>query len=72
MSYKKLIEEYAEKFFSKPVTCTMDEDINKLESRNEREMKGDIYKKEKGGRRRTRASGPPKQPVVNASQIASH
>ena len=47
VSYKKLIEEYAEKFFSKPVTCTMDEDINKLESRNEREMKGDIYKKEK-------------------------
>jgi len=44
VSYKKLIEEYAEKFFSDTVTCKMGEDIHDLESRDKRETKGDIYK----------------------------
>lgn len=51
MSYKKLIEEYAETFFSDTVTCNMDEDINKLENRSKRDMKGDIYKTKYKARR---------------------
>ena len=41
--YQTLIEEYADKFFSNPVLCTMGEEIGKLKGRDEHAMEKDVF-----------------------------
>ena len=43
MSYKKLIEKYAEEFFSPPVLSNMGESIETLEGRDEWALEADIF-----------------------------
>ena len=42
-SYKKLIEKYAEEFFSPPVLSNMGESIETLEGRDEWALEADIF-----------------------------
>ena len=41
--YKTLIEDYADKFFSDPVLCTMAENIDSLKGRDEHAMEKDVF-----------------------------
>ena len=45
--YQTLIEEYADKFFSDPVLCTMGEEIGKLKGRDEHAMEKDVFQDRK-------------------------
>ena len=67
MSYKKLIEKYAEEFFSPPVLSNMGESIETLEGRDEWALEADIFqvrakkanKEEKKKRKEATAADPP-------------
>ena len=45
--YKTLIEDYADKFFSDPVLCTMAENIDSLKGRDEHAMEKDVFQDHK-------------------------
>ena len=45
--YKTLIEDYADKFFSDPVLCTMAENIDSLKGRDEHAMEKDVFQNSK-------------------------